>query len=1055
MIVSILHLSDIHFKNGHNIILNRIDKLLDSIKNEIKGKDALFILTSGDIAFSGQNDEYNIASKFYLKLVDSIKEYTGLESKLIFAPGNHDCFFDENIEEIRKMVIDKFTKEGLGELNENLINKCCEPQKNYFSFINKMEELTETPSSSSDHILSHPLAQIQTFKINDNLFKFSAFNTSWVSSIKERIGILKYPIEFMSDKIEQTDSLVSISILHHPLNWHTPEYSKPFLDFLLKTSDIIFTGHEHSALTSRRSDVDNDYNTLNIESPALQESENTSSGFNLININTEVLEVQILEYKYDDLSSKTYVEGGSRSWKKIEKVKKLKSKDFQINHDFKNKLEDPGTKYTHSTADNIKLVDLYVAPFFQNIDLDKERSKNKLIQFDPSESVLNINNSNEEDFLKVILGSEYSGKTSILKYHYLKYFENLYYPIYLPSNLITGVDLEKLKKIIAKEFKAQYDELDSSFEKIDYKRIIILIDDFHNFTNTKGKIILLNNLKKLFKKIIITGSELMMFESFEDKNGKTIEPYENFNWYLVKEFNPTLRAQLISKWYRLGRDYMDREERNDFFRKVDLAKENVDTIIGKNFVPSFPVYVLAILQGLETGESNGASSKQHAYYYELLITNSLRRVLSDKDDIGFYMTLCKEYIYFLFKEKIRFKPISLESFNIFLNNHKSEYKISKLNNDEAVEILLKSRILKRDSDNNISIAYKYLYYYFVAKYLADNLDDELIRKDIDLMADRVYRDEFSNILVFLIHLARSNYVIQKLIEKSRAIYAGFEPVKLETDIDFINKLQTTLPEEVLKSIKVEEARDNDLKNEDINEELEVQIDEASLNESYELNEDITNLNQLAIITKAIRTIDILGQLTKKYWGELKGDHKYNLAEETFLLGLRTLSFHFSLLENITGLVEHVKKVVLKKQRAENLTTNNVEAISGNLIFSLCATSTFAILKRIATAIGSEKLIDTYNEIEKQHPYNSIALTNAGIKLDHFPGFPMAYLEELKEKNEKNILATVIIRKFLVDHMYMYDLGYEKMQQICAKFDIKMDDQRLISATSPIKKIETK
>ena len=86
---------------------------------------------------------------------------------------------------------------------------------------------------------------------------------------------MKFPIEYLSSKIQQTDSKFSISLLHHPLNWHTPEYSKTFLDFLLKTSDIIFTGHEHSSLTTRRSDIDNEYNTIHIESPALQESENT------------------------------------------------------------------------------------------------------------------------------------------------------------------------------------------------------------------------------------------------------------------------------------------------------------------------------------------------------------------------------------------------------------------------------------------------------------------------------------------------------------------------------------------------------------------------------------------------------------------------------------------------------------------------------------------------------------------------------------------------------------------------------------------------------------
>ena len=148
MIISILHLSDIHFKNGHNVLLNRTEKLFDTIKNEVKGKDAFFIITSGDIAFSGSIEEYNIARKFYLELFDRIRAYTSLQTKFLFVPGNHDCCFDENIEEIRKIIIEKFAKEGFEHLNENLINKCCEPQLNYYSFIKKIQDLTETPESN-------------------------------------------------------------------------------------------------------------------------------------------------------------------------------------------------------------------------------------------------------------------------------------------------------------------------------------------------------------------------------------------------------------------------------------------------------------------------------------------------------------------------------------------------------------------------------------------------------------------------------------------------------------------------------------------------------------------------------------------------------------------------------------------------------------------------------------------------------------------------------------------------------------------------------------------
>src|SRR6266702_2229157 len=87
---AILHLSDIHCKADNNGILDKLDKLLSCCKDDIRECTATFVITTGDIAFSGNADEYDIALTLYGKLMDYFKKNN---IKLIVVPGNHDCNF--------------------------------------------------------------------------------------------------------------------------------------------------------------------------------------------------------------------------------------------------------------------------------------------------------------------------------------------------------------------------------------------------------------------------------------------------------------------------------------------------------------------------------------------------------------------------------------------------------------------------------------------------------------------------------------------------------------------------------------------------------------------------------------------------------------------------------------------------------------------------------------------------------------------------------------------------------------------------------------------------
>lgn len=227
---------------------------------------------------------------------------------------------------------------------------------------------------------------------------------------------------------------------------------------------------------------------------------------------------------------------------------------------------------------------------------------------------------------------------------------------------------------------------------------------------------------------------------------------------------------------------------------------------------------------------------------------------------------------------------------------------------------------------------------------------------------------------------------------------------------------------------------------------------TEIGEEYEIDESLSSLDMLGQLTRALRTLNILGQLAKKYWGELIGKDKFSLAEETFLLGLRTLKFHFSLIEGgKDALSEHIIKIIRKRFIKHELSKTEIENISANFIFTLASSSVFGIFKRIINAIGTEKLGNTFEDILSEFQFNSVRLIDAGIKLDHYDKFPSNEVDTLKKNNEKNPLGFSTLQNLVIDYLYMYPTTIERKQQICAALNIKMQEQRLIAETSQIKK----
>ena len=299
----------------------------------------------------------------------------------------------------------------------------------------------------------------------------------------------------------------------------------------------------------------------------------------------------------------------------------IETQEKKISKRFLKFLNATGVNFTHSAKETLTIEDLFVIPNIRSVDINSDK---KTIQ--KVELVSSILDDSQDEFQFCLIGNEGSGKTTILKYLFRQYYNKGFTPIYISQSSVKSNAIKKVDRILERNFKNQY-ETEILFSDIPNQKIVLLFDDFHSLKlNNKYKKRLLDICcDRGIQKLIIAGTELLFIQNFIE-NLKEEYLLSYFDTYVISEFGSELRLELIHKWYSL--DWSRVNDTATILRKNDFAKKAIDEIIGNCLIPSIPIYILSILQSLEI-RNYKTEYNIHGFYYELLITSSLSKHVSD------------------------------------------------------------------------------------------------------------------------------------------------------------------------------------------------------------------------------------------------------------------------------------------------------------------------------------------------------------------------------------------------------------------------------------------
>jgi len=1026
MKLGILHLSDIHLKEevDSNPVLTKVDAIAGAVGGIPETLDEFLVIVSGDTAFSGKKAEYAHAMTFFRDLLASLQSRGITPRSIVFVPGNHDCDFTQSTD-VREIVLQSRRQTFK---DDTPLTQCLVVQRGYGSFLTELSESLP----ATDVIGLVEMVKAISIPCNKIAASVNLLNTAWCSELHEKQGQMTYPCDLLREKSDNNVDELAITIFHHPYNWLDESSARTLRSRVESCSDIVLTGHEHETefyRKERRPSEIIDY----LEGGVLQDSnDRVNSTFNLVLVDVSSQQLRASLYQWNR-ESEAYEVSDEIPYQQFQRNRARLSGEFPFTQEFVKWRTDVGTGFHHPRRQDLRLEDIYVFPDFR--DVKQAESAEEHIYLSEAEFLRRF----EVHKHALVVGSDASGKTSLAKMLMPQLREGGKIPLYIRATELESSRDQAIHKACTRSATWMYGKNEAdAFWQLPVDRRVIIVDDLHRSPlSSKHRSELLTWLTAKFGKVLVLGGEELRFDELQgDAEGITLWDFKHFE---MLELGFLRRSKMIGKWHSLGIESGAAE--GELQRKQSETEKLVNAFLGEQLMPAHPVFVLIVLQQLETREPISTTGSSAGYLYEVLILKSLLESVFSDTDIDTNKNYLAELAYtFLSQGLTRISKHDLESWHAsYCVRYKLLFPLNR-----QLDALLKGRLLD-DEAGQISFTYPYLYYYFVATYLTRHIDQEKTRKDIENLCTYLHQEEAANIILFVCHLSRNEMVFNAVLQTADALFSGYPECDFDRDIEYLNEIVQESDERRIEGGTPEQRRQKLLEESDAarRKRGDGERDRPAFSAvEFEEKCDLQKLNDSLQLNSALKTIQIIGQILRNHVGSIEGEQKKRLVMSSFALGLRAAKCMFGLVEeNIDDLVEALVGALERSQggvpRADVLQSVK-KSVWGTLRLGA-----FSIVRYISDSVGMERMAQSFEEILGEQRRLPLEIIDLSIKLDHFKAFPENEAIRLAGKVRKNPFAYAVVRDLVYMRFYLYQVDYRIRQRVGEKLRISIEGQKRI------------
>ncbi|MFY0676784.1 MAG: metallophosphoesterase [Neptuniibacter sp.] len=1011
MSLVIVHLSDIHIKTKHDKILAKGEQIAGIIRAHQGSKHQCFIVVSGDIAFSGNKSQYELAQQLLSTIVNQLTTSFEAPVQVLMAPGNHDCDFTKD-SQLRNILLEGLNGKPHDEIEEATIAACAAVQDDFFAFRDNLNKTRKTTDSK--------LWTRYDYEVEGKQISFDCLNFAWSSKLQEGQGELIFPIEKFHAELEEKSDL-RIFLFHHPMPWIRQGQYQTLRSKIRANADIVLTGHEHYGSATEISDKRNGDSVI-FEGACLQENgQDDLSEFNIINIDPENGDYQFNHYVFRDNEYRkdpTEVKGSIFAQAPRHMLNGLSIQDEHMAW-----LIDPGANFTHPYKQNIELSDIFIYPELEPFSSDD-------VEF-ASVSSKTIIDAIESEECVLIKGEEQYGKTALLKTFNTALFDGGYAPLFIDSTRIGKASNNDLNKIYRRAIGAQYGQASiDKYLSICRRKKVILLD---SFDKSKVKDRFQHKIVSFFRdqadKVIVTANDSMEFS--EVLHPEISEEMSHFAHFKLNHFGNNLRYKLIKKWRSIGSDYNLSEA--DLIARVDHLEKLLNSVIGKNLVPKVPFFILTILQSLEsTNQNTDFHNSGLGHYYHYLITESLGKAHVKKEALHEYFSFLSQLAWFIYHEGEN--DIDETRLRHFVDQYSAEY--TRIDASDRLKRLVEARILSR-RDRFYAFSYPYTYFYFLGRYLSKNLVDEEVQGIISNSCKHIYMHDHANIVMFVAHHAQDRTIIPDILANLRELFNEHDAITFDGDTDSLNQFVGDTAQLIYRNSNPDDVREEHTR---LKDELEKQEDPDVKQKECE-----SELDLMSKLNKLMKTMEILGQLLKSYYGSIRMSDKQEMVAEVFNAPMRALKDFYCFIEKDSeALIGEIEGHI--KSKNGSLSKEKTRSIAERLSYEIIGAITAGMVIKPASAVASTELREVIDNVVQDNPTTAFKLIKIASELELPQAINFSAIKKLGAEVEGDMFSRRILQSLALKHLYLFKVEERDKQSLCEILDISIDRQNRIDYT---------
>lgn len=973
MSLTVILFSDIHIKTADDVILKRVRELKTACVSSLPSNGDVIISISGDIAFSGSKQQYNLAKNLIDEIVEYIFTQKGSRVYVAMVPGNHDCDFSSETS-VRKTLIDSVHP---SKIDLNYYSNVAGVQDEY-------QEFAKSYGIATDTVL--PRLEI---KCGDYSVLFTMVNSAWMSILNEKPGKLIIPCH-LYEEVSPEKYKVVFYMFHHPISWLNPDLKRQFVDHVRQNADIILLGHEHERDSYNK--IGATFSVYCSHGKELQNNDSGESAFTVINFDSVFQNYDIIDFKWNgEIYDRCAEEVKNQYHKNIA----AKNNVLTPNENIMQQVYDIGIVINHFAKENVTLPDLFVWPDLRKSDLSNEKGGSVHIRTNTVEELYTSS-------LIIFTGESCSGKTSIAKFLFLHEQSLRSCSILINGVRFVSADEERIRSVIEDCYSEQYSKrYIEEFRQLPKEQRTVIVDDFDLIKNIKGRrSAVLDYLYGFFGRVIILLSSNLELTTLIASN--SIKELDHVVCYEILPLGNKKRREIISKWYHLNETYTSEE---DISNRINNATEKINAFLGNGnaFIPASPIFVLSVLQNIDAVQQQFGGSK-FGYLYETLIISSLSIISENYSSAGNYevdIGILSNLAYKMLQEKrTGFTTEQIEE----VVSEIGDQHLLQISYNEFLQRMISAKIICNDTSygNLYRFVYPYIFYYFCGKFIAYHLNEPSVQKEIEYMSARLYNETYGNIIIFLCHFANNSSVVDSILLNAYDTLESYETFDFTKTNPVFDKIKDAVELLIPRAIASSDA--------DVlaNEEVRLsKLDEAGIGDGRvtsgedTINDEISEKEKdLAAVVAALKTIEVLGEILQNYPVGLDRERKLEIIEEMHKLGMRSVQaiidtmgyLENDLIEYIFERASNTGKRVSKEE--VGLATRRFI----NLIVSVVARG---MIHQIATSLNSDLLLPAAKKALEGDSSISSKLVLLDLKLNCLKHCEYSEIEKLKKEFEAN------------------------------------------------------